>query len=191
MIGSIVIEVTRYLVFAVFALGLTVAGTHWGVKHGHLAPFNPFARLVRRLSPPLLRPFERRLHRGGGNPANAPYIFFWTSLFGGLILLGLVQWVVGMLYDLAGSAEAGPRQLIRFLVNLGFMALMLAIFIRVIASWFGASPYTRFMRAVYGMTDWLIDPLRRVIPPLGMIDLTPMVAYLMLMLARGFVLSLF
>jgi YggT family protein len=46
------------------------------------------------------------------------------------------------------------------------------------------------MRVIHALTDWLLDPLRRVIPPIGMIDITPMVAYLMLMLARSFVVSL-
>ena len=49
------------------------------------------------------------------------------------------------------------------------------------------SPYSRPMRIIHGMTDWLLEPLRRIIPPLGMIDVSPIVAYFMLMLAQGFV----
>ncbi|MDH4132859.1 MAG: YggT family protein, partial [Gemmatimonadota bacterium] len=105
-------------------------------------------------------------------------------------LLGVTQWLVGLVYTLAGSAAAGPRPLLRFVVNLGFSILMIAIFVRVISSWFGVSPYSRFMRVIHALTDWLLEPLRRVIPPIGMIDISPMVAYLMLMLARGFVVSL-
>jgi len=66
---------------------------------------------------------------------------------------------------------------------------MLALFIRVIASWLGVSPYSRPMRIIHGLTDWLLGPLRRVIPPFGMFDLTPLVAYLMLWLARSLVLG--
>jgi uncharacterized protein YggT (Ycf19 family) len=36
------------------------------------------------------------------------------------------------------------------------------------------------MRPVYFLTDWVIKPLRRVIPPLGMIDITPLVAWIAL-----------
>jgi YggT family protein len=190
MSGMVVVLATRYLVFGLFAVAFVVAATHYGVKHGKLSPFSPFARGVRQISPHLLKPFERSLYRGGGNPANAPYVFFWVALIGGLLLIGAVQWVVALVYDLAGSAAAGPRSLVRFAVSLGFSVLMIAIFLRVIASWFGASPYSRAMRLVHGLTDWLLDPLRRVIPPIGMIDITPMVAYLMLLLARGFVLGL-
>jgi len=95
-----------------------------------------------------------------------------------------------MVYTLIGSAAAGPRALVGFVVNLIFSILMISIFIMVIGSWFGASPYSRFMRVVHALTDWLLDPLRRIIPPIGMIDVSPMVAYLMLLLARSFVMSL-
>jgi YggT family protein len=62
--------------------------------------------------------------------------------------------------------------------------------VRVIASWFGISPYRRWMRPVVMMTDWIIEPIRRLLPPLGMIDFSPMVAWLVLYLLRGFLLSL-
>ena len=66
---------------------------------------------------------------------------------------------------------------------------MLAILIRVITSWFAISPYSKPMRVIYGMTDWLIEPLRKVIPPLGMIDVSPLVAYFLLYLVRWFLLG--
>ena len=36
----------------------------------------------------------------------------------------------------------------------------------------------------------LIDPIRRLVPPVGMIDLSPMVAWLVLWIARGVVLRM-
>ena len=72
----------RALVFTSFLVAALVAGTHWAVKHGHLSPFGALPRFTRRLGQPFLRPFERRLYRGGGNPVNAPYAFFWVALLG-------------------------------------------------------------------------------------------------------------
>lgn len=181
--------VLRVAVFVVFVLAAVIAATHWAVKHKHLQPFGALPRAVRRLGDPLLKPFERRLYRGGGNPANAPYLLFWAALLGGLAAIALVEWLISIVVSLGSSASAGPRGLLLFAVNAIFSILMLALFVRVIASWFGASPYSRPMRVVHGLTDWLLDPLRRVIPPLGAFDLTPLVAYLMLALARSFVLG--
>jgi YggT family protein len=46
------------------------------------------------------------------------------------------------------------------------------------------------MRPCVWLTEWLLEPLRRVLPPLGMFDISPMVAWLLLMLARWFVVGL-
>ena len=184
MIAIYLILVTRVVVFALFCVATVVAGTYWAVKHGHLSPFGVWPRAMRKLGQPLLRPIEQRLHRSGGNPVNAPYALFWVSLLGGLALLALVQWGIGVFYDVMTSASLGPMGVLRFLVNAVFSILMLALLVRVIASWFGISPYSKWMRVVYGLTDWLIEPLRKVIPPIGMIDVTPIVAYFMLYLAR-------
>lgn len=188
MLVPTIILVTRILVFAIFLTASVVAGTHWAVSHRHLSPFSPLARFGRRLGAPMIKPLETRLLRSGGNPSGAPYMLFWVALLGGLALLGIVEWLIGIVLSLMASASAGPRGIIFFVVNLLFSSLMLALFIRVIASWFGVSPYSRPMRIVYGLTDWLIDPLRRVVPPFGMIDVTPLVAYLVLVLARWIVL---
>ncbi|MEO8140518.1 MAG: YggT family protein [Gemmatimonadota bacterium] len=186
----IIVLTTKVVVVVIFGIAAMVAGTHWAVKSGHLQPFGVLPRTMRTLGQPFLRPFERSLYRGGGNPVNAPYMFFWVALLGGLAVIGLVQWLIGTIVSLVYSASSGPRGLLAFALNAFFSLLMLALFVRVLSSWFGVSPYSKPMRVVHVLTDWLLDPLRKIIPPFGMIDLTPMVAYLMLSLARWFVLGL-
>jgi YggT family protein len=53
-----------------------------------------------------------------------------------------------------------------------------------VASWLGAFQYSRWMRPVYWLTDWLINPIRRLMPPTGMVDLSPLVALLVLWLVK-------
>jgi YggT family protein len=180
----------RVAVFGVFAAAAVVAGVHWAVKHGHLSPFTALARGVRRLGEPVLKPLERRLYRSGSNPVNAPYALFWIALIGGLALLALAGWLVNTIFMLGAAAAAGPRGLLYVAVNGLFSILIFALFVRVIASWFGASPYSWWMRIANGLTGWLLDPLRRLLPPMGMFDFSPLLAYLMLLLAQRFVLSL-
>lgn len=58
--------------------------------------------------------------------------------------------------------------------------LAFAIFARAILTWFPIDregPIFQFLNAV---TDPILEPLRKVIPPIGMIDITPMVAMLLL-----------
>ena len=67
---------------------------------------------------------------------------------------------------------------------------MAAILIRVIASWLGIGPYRGGCDRSYALTSWLIEPIRRILPPMGMFDFSPMVAWLVLYVVRGFVLGM-
>jgi YggT family protein len=55
--------------------------------------------------------------------------------------------------------------------------LRLALLVRVLSSWLPISPYSKWIRWSYALTDWMIIPLRRLIPSIGMIDITPIVAW--------------
>lgn len=188
-VAGLLILAVRAAVFSLFVVAAVVALTHWAVARRHLTPFHPLARFGRRLGEPFVKRLERRMLRSGGNPSTAPYTFFWVALLGGLVAIALVEWLVGFVLGVAGSVAAGPRGALYALVSTAFGVLQLAIFIRVFASWFGLSLYSRPMRIVVALTEWLLEPLRRLIPPLGMFDVSPLVALLLLWLARDFVLS--
>jgi YggT family protein len=180
----------RSLVVIAVVYAAVVAVTHWAVRQRKLGPFGPWPRLVRRVSDPVLLPLERRVMRAGGSPQDAPLWLLGIVIAGGLLLLSLLHWVVGLGYTLTAVASAGPRGWIRFIVSAAFTIVMGAIFVRVIAGWFGISPYRPWMRPVVALSDWIVDPVRRLLPPMGMIDFSPMVAWLILWVARGLVLGL-
>jgi YggT family protein len=182
--------VVRYVVVAALAYAGIVALTHWAVRRRTIGPFGAWPRFVRRISDPILLPLERRVVRLGGNPQDAPLWLLGAVIVIGLLLVSLVRWLIGMALGLATLAGAGPRVWVQVAVGALFSLLMAAILIRVIASWIGISPYSRWMRPIMGLTDWLIDPIRRLMPPMGMIDLSPMVAWLILWIARGVVLRM-
>jgi YggT family protein len=55
-----------------------------------------------------------------------------------------------------------------------------------VSSWFGISPYAGWVRWAFTVTEPILRPLRRIIPNLGMLDVTPIVAYFLLGLIGGF-----
>ncbi|HEY8226792.1 MAG TPA: YggT family protein, partial [Pyrinomonadaceae bacterium] len=59
---------------------------------------------------------------------------------------------------------------------------ILLIFIRIIFSWGMVSYSNRLMRFLVDTTEPLLGPLRRIIPPLGMMDISPIIAFLILWL---------
>lgn len=180
----------RGLVVVALAYASLVALTHWAVRSRRIEPFGSWARFVRRVSDPVLHPVERRLAAGGGNPQNAPYWLLGIVIGGGLVLVSFTRWLIELLARLQWMAQSGPRMWLGALVSLLFTVLMAALLVRVIGSWLGIGPYRKWMRPVYLLTDWLIEPIRRILPPVGMIDFSPMVAWLVLYVVRGFVMGL-
>jgi YggT family protein len=75
-------------------------------------------------------------------------------------------------------------------IDLFFYALSLAILIRVIVSWLNVNPYNPLVSFIYQVTDPILVPLRRIIPPLGMIDVTPIIALILLSLLQQLLLTL-
>jgi YggT family protein len=179
----------RTLVIVALVYASAVALTHWAVRSRRITPFGAWPRLMRRASDPVLLPLERRVIRAGGSPQDAPLWLIGIVIAGGLLLLSLVHWVAGFSATLIVLANAGPRAWARFVLGGLFTLMMAALFVRVIASWFGISRYRAWMRPVVLLTDWLIEPIRRILPPFGMIDFSPLVAWLVLILLRNFVLS--
>ena len=79
-------------------------------------------------------------------------------------------------------------------VDLFFYALWMAILGRVIMSWVTMfAPTSAVVQTInevlHQMTEPVLGPLRRVIPPLGMFDLTPMIALILLMVIRTYLIG--
>jgi YggT family protein len=65
---------------------------------------------------------------------------------------------------------------------------IIAIIVRLVLSWFPLSPGSVMERVNYWLrriTDPVLEPLRRVLPPLGPIDISPMIAIIGLQLVVG------
>ncbi|HZN96770.1 MAG TPA: YggT family protein [Gemmatimonadales bacterium] len=180
----------RTLVIVALAYASVVALTHWAVRTRRINPFGAWPRLVRQISDPVLLRLEKRIIAAGGSPQNAPLWLLGLVIAAGLILVSLTNWFIGILAGLSAAVNGGPRVWLRLGISAVFTILMAAILIRVIASWLGIGPYRSWMRPVVALTSWLIDPIRRILPQMGMFDFSPMVAWLVLYVVRGFVLGL-
>jgi YggT family protein len=63
--------------------------------------------------------------------------------------------------------------------------LIFAIFIRAILSWFPIDRGGPIVRAIESVTEPVLDPLRRVLPRVGAIDIAPMVAIILLLVVSS------
>ena len=172
------------LLYAAAALAVVFA-VDWLVRTRRLSPFGAVARFFRSSVDPLLAPVERRVVRAGGTPASAPW---WALVFvvvGGIILLQLLEFVGGQLGALGEADGGGPGGILGFLASATVGLLQIALLVRVVSSWVRVSPYSRWIRWSFLLTEWLLAPLRRVVPTLGMIDITPIIAYYLIRIVGG------
>jgi YggT family protein len=185
-----VLTVVRYAVFGFVALAALAALGSWLVRTRRVSPFSAFGRGLRSATDPILGPVERRLVRMGGNPAQAGGWLIVVTAVAGVVLLSLVGWLLTTFQSVHLAAGSGPRGIIALIVHLAYKVLVFALIARIIASWFGAFRYSRWIRPAYILTDWLVEPIRRVVPPLGPFDVSPLVAWLALWVVRQVLLSL-
>jgi YggT family protein len=77
-----------------------------------------------------------------------------------------------------------------YFVSLLFRALSLAVLIRVFLTWIPINPYNRLVQLLYQITEPILRPFRRIIPPIGMVDISPIVALLVLQLVEQIVMRI-
>lgn len=182
--------ILRIAFFAVAILLAVVATFDWLVRARRISPFSGVARFFRRSVDPLLAPIEQRVVRAGGLPTAAPWWALAAIVIAGIILLSLLGFLRNQYLGAVLAAEAGPRGIIRLLVAWMFGILQVAILVRVIASWIPVNQYSKWLRWAFVLSEPILRPLRGFIPTIGMIDITPIVAWFGLRILQSFLLSL-
>lgn len=180
----------RYLVFIVFAACACAAVASWLVRTRRVSPFGTLGRILRAASDTLIRPVEVRLLRVGGNPVHAGWWLVITVAVAGIALLWLLDWVVRTVGRAEAALAGGPQAVLAFLIDAAYRVLVAALIVRVLGSWLGAFRHARWMRPAYRLTDWFVEPIRRVLPPMGSLDWSPLVAWLALLILKQLLLSL-
>jgi len=180
----------RYVVFAAFAASALVALASWLVRTRRISPFGALGRTLRSASDPLIRPVETRLVRAGGNPAHAGWWLVVAVAAAGVLLVTLGNWLVETAYGVAGAFSAGPRAAIALAVVVAYKIIVVALVVRVLASWLGYFRYSRWLRPAYALTDWVVEPIRRVLPPTGGLDWSPLAAWLALWVLERLLLTI-
>jgi YggT family protein len=85
---------------------------------------------------------------------------------------------------LLSTQEGRIIALVGYIIYGALSVYELLIFIRIIFSWGMVSYGNRLMRFLVRATDPLLVPLRRIIPPLGMMDISPIVAFILIWLFK-------
>ena len=86
-----------------------------------------------------------------------------------------------------GGSSSGASPIAQIINGLSTL-LVIAIIARSLLSWFNMDPRSPLIQALNAVTEPILDPIRRIMPRLGMIDFSPLVAILLLQfISRGLI----
>src|SRR6478752_4113499 len=175
-----VTQILRTALFSIAVVMGAICVLDWAVRARKISPFNAIARFCRSTIDPFIVPIERRVVRAGGTPASAPLWALAAVVVGGILLLTLLDIVRLEVVRSIMASQEGAAGIFHLLVSWTFTILKLALIVRVISSWLPISPFSPWVRWSYQLSEPFLQPLRRIVPVLGGLDITPIVAYILL-----------
>ena len=182
---GVVIEVLRTVLLSVALVFGVICILDWAVRTRKISPFNAIARFCRSTIDPLIAPIERKVVRAGGTPAAAPLWALAAVVVGGILLLTLLDFIRLEIAQSIIASQNGAAGIFHLLVSWTFTILKIALLVRVISSWLPVSPFSVWVRWSYFLSEPILAPMRRIVPTLGGLDITPILAYFLLNLTES------
>lgn len=142
--------------------------------------YNPLSQSVVKVTQPVVKPLQGFLRPVGR--------FDLATLGAGFIIkavsiIAIVQIAIGVMPPLGGVAIASLAALASAILKIYFFALIGMI----ILSWVAPQASHPGAILIFQLVEPIMAPVRKVIPPLGMIDLSPIVVFIAINLIDGIV----
>lgn len=177
MSGGYVANAGSFLLDVIFGLYIGAVMLRLFLQWSRADFYNPLSQAIVRLTNPVLRPLRRYIPAIGRIDT--------ASIVLMLALQMLNLWLSLMVAGAAGAGVGGIFVLaLAELLAKALYLLMFAIFVQVVASWVAPGAYNPALSLVDSITYPLLKPLRGLLPPLGGLDLSPMIALVVLQLAQ-------
>ena len=187
LVFAMVTDILRPLLLAAGIVFAVVATVDWAVRTRRIKPFSGIARFMRGRVDPRIAGVERQVMRVGGHAASTPWWALFAYVVCAVLFLAALDMFASLVRDAITASSLGNAGLVVLVVRWTFGILRLALLVRVIASWFPALASRWWISWSAGATEWMLRPLRRVIPSFGVMDITPIVAYFALQLVQWLV----
>ncbi|HEX8652425.1 MAG TPA: YggT family protein [Pyrinomonadaceae bacterium] len=173
--------VILYCVTAVIVATVVLMILRLILNYADINPFTWPAMTVRRLSDPLVEPVRRQLVGFGVDPKYAPLITILLLILVGWFVVKLSSSVFNMVVGIVFAVQSNALGAVIGYALYGLLDVYtLLIFIRIIFSWGMIGYRNPVMRFLVNATDPMLVPLRRIVPRLGMMDISPIVAFMIL-----------
>ncbi len=142
--------------------------------------YNPVSQFVVKATNPILIPLRKIIPGFGGFDIAAIVFAYGLNLFK-FIALSSLNFIGGA--NLLTLALFSLVQLLTLTLGL----FIFLAFIRVILSWISPGGHNPMVMVIIQLTDPLFRPFQRLIPPMGGLDISPILMFIALYFSKSFI----
>ena len=194
MLSLTVYPIVWMILWGVFLIFLTFMVLRLVFNYADPNPFGTVGRFgfkIRKLTEKWVYPAARFLANFKVDTRLAPLV----TLFIGLVFTYFASQIIGNTFFVIdglslGISSGNPKMFIGFVLYGLLSLLILFIFVRFISQWFVFSRKT-FLGFVMKVTDPILLPVQKLIPPIGMFDISAMIVLIVIGLLQSVVLNIF
>lgn len=168
--GGYLAQPAIFLVQVLFGLYATLVILRFLLQLTRADFYNPLSQFIVKATKPLLNPLRRVIPGVSGLDIASLLLAWFVIALEQLIILALS----GVGLQIAGAALLAIPELISLVINV----FLFAILIQVIISWINPGGYNPAIGLINNLTEPLLTPVRRRMPNMGGLDLSPMVVML-------------
>jgi YggT family protein len=174
MTGSYFSNAGTYLIETLFGLYVLAVLLRFLFQLVRADFYNPISQFIVKITNPVLRPLRRWIPSFRGID---------TASIALLLLLKMTEsWLVALMYGyapgFAGILVLAFADILQILVYV----FIVAIFAGVILSWVAPDSYNPAISLIDRLSEPVLQPFRRMLPPIGGLDFSPFVALIVLQL---------
>lgn len=144
--------------------------------------YNPVSQFLVKATNPILLPLRRLVPSVGGIDVASIIAMLVVQI----LAIALILILRGGAFDIQALIFISLAELI----SLAFKVFIYGIIIQALLSWINPGTYNPAVSLLHALTEPVLRPVRRLLPPMGGMDLSPLLAILGLEVLRQLVMPL-
>jgi YggT family protein len=172
-----------FLIGTLFDLYILVLMLRFVLQQVRADFYNPVSQFIVKATNPVVIPVRRVVPGIGGLDVATVLLV--------IAFIGLKAVIISALQGFGVSFIGLLLYSVQEFLTLGINLLMFAIIIQAILSWVNPDPYNPVYSILYSITAPVLRPVQRLLPPMGGIDLSPLLVLICLMFLKRLVIYMF
>lgn len=187
------ISIADFVITTLMQLYITLVMLRFLLQWVRADFYNPLSQFIVKVTNPLVRPLRRIIPGWGGLDMATLLLAYLLTV----VQIALVGTHISP-YEIPGALNGQTLQPLSIaglalldLITLAIGIYLIAIIVQAVVSWVNPGHHNPVMGLIHRLTEPLLRPARRLIPPISGIDLSPLLVLLALQVVKMLLVGLF